>query len=412
MTVESLDELKAQLELQDKKLQSLLEITNNLHHDFSLENVSKTLDFTLREQLGYVKFLLIYKDENWQVLVKNGVRIRYEMSDVLQDCERFQKPTFISDSANEWLQDFQLVVPVFHEAEAIAYLFVNKNKSNDKILAAEDYEEDIRFLHTIVNVVVMAILNRKMMRMELSEQALKKEIRLASTLQNMLFPTELPSNTKMDISAKFIQRHKVGGDYYDFIPLENEKYMLCIGDVSGKGISAAMLMSNFQATLRTIFKYEHFELDFLVQELNKTVINTSGGEKFITFFIAIFDAKTRKLTYVNAGHNHPILTDGIKYHFLKDGTIGLGMLDELPFIKIGEEDVPPNTTLVMYTDGVVELTNPRGEYFEINRLVNLVHAFYPLKMEDINNIIFSKLNEWREQKDLTDDTAVFSCRFF
>jgi len=228
----------------------------------------------------------------------------------------------------------------------------------------------------------------------------------------MLFPSDLPSNVRMDVSAKYIQRHKVGGDYYDFIPLEEDNYALCIADVSGKGISAAMLMSNFQASVRTLFSYQRFELDFLIKELNKTVIRSSKGEKFITFFVALYNAKTRELSYVNAGHNYPILTNGRKYELLTEGTIGLGMLDDLPFINVGCKVLPNNTTLVLYTDGVVELPNKEGEHFEIERLVRLVHNYYPLKMEDMNNLIFSKLEEWHEGSDLADDTAIFSCRFF
>ena len=149
---------------------------------------------------------------------------------------------------------------------------------------------------------------------------------MASEMQKLLFPVDLPSDKKMDVSAKYLPRHEVGGDYYDFIPLENDEYIICIGDVSGKGIGAAMLMANFQATIRTLFNYQKFDLDFLIHELNKKVMGNARGEKFITFFIAHYKAETRKLTYVNAGHNSPILSNGKKAKELNIGTVGLGML--------------------------------------------------------------------------------------
>ena len=141
-------------------------------------------------------------------------------------------------------------------------------------------------------------------------------------------------------------------------------------------------------------------------------MKSAKGEKFITFFLAHYNAYTRKMTYVNAGHNHPFLLNGRKVTMLKDGTIGLGMLDELPFINIGEVTLKPNTTLISYTDGVVELENREETQFGLERLIKTVHSFYPLSMEDMNNLIFSKLDEWRGELPLVDDTAVFACRFF
>lgn len=403
-------DLEYRLQLQELKLQSLLEITNNLHHNFSLEKVTHTLRYVLKDQLGFSKFVVIYFDEIWDVFLKVGYKGRFDIDTAMETLHRFKEITIIESSPNELLDEFDVVVPVYHEKEPIAYLLLT-GLEREKLHLKETLT-NISFIQTIVNVVVMAIQNRKMVKMEIAQETIKKELELASLLQKMLFPSDLPSNVRMDVSAKYIQRHKVGGDYYDFIPLEEDNYALCIADVSGKGISAAMLMSNFQASVRTLFSYQRFELDFLVKELNKTVIRSSKGEKFITFFVALYNAKTRELSYVNAGHNYPILTNGRKYELLTEGTIGLGMLDDLPFINVGCKVLPNNTTLVLYTDGVVELPNKEGEHFEIERLVRLVHNYYPLKMEDMNNLIFSKLEEWHEGSDLADDTAIFSCRFF
>jgi sigma-B regulation protein RsbU (phosphoserine phosphatase) len=97
---------------------------------------------------------------------------------------------------------------------------------------------------------------------------------------------------------------------------------------------------------------------------------------------------------------------------LDQGSIGLGMMDELPFINVGKMELKPNSTLVLYTDGVVELEDQNEEQFGIDRLVIMIHNYYPLNMEDLNNLIFSKLDEWRGDLKLVDDTAIFSCRFF
>ena len=118
------------------------------------------------------------------------------------------------------------------------------------------------------------------------------------------------------------------------------------------------------------------------------------------------------MNYVNAGHNHPFLTNGTTVIDLDQGTIGFGMLEELPFINVGETQLSPNTTMVLYTDGVVELENESEEFFGSERLVQLVKSYYPLGMDDMNSLIFSKLDEWKGPLELVDDTAIFSCRFY
>lgn len=401
--------LEQHLNVQELKLKAMLDISNLLQHNFSLEKVVQSLFYLLKNQFDFGKFAVIYQDVQWEILLKENIKSRLNITEIVAVSSRFSDITFLNSSKNEFLNEFSVVVPIFHEDKAIAYvyLFENEQKKHD-----EDFLENVEFIQSLVNIIVVSIQNRRMVKMEIAQQAIKKELEVASLLQSLLFPSDLPSNIRMDISAKYKQRHKIGGDYYDFIPLDDDNYAICIADVSGKGIGAAMLMSNFQASVRTLFAYQHFELDFLIKELNKTVLRSSKGEKFITFFIAIYNASTREFKYVNAGHNYPILTNGKKYELLKNGTVGLGMLDELPFIHVGKKVLPTNTTLVLYTDGVVELLNEEGEYFEIDRLVKTVHNFYPLKMEDMNNLIFSKLDEWRGNLDFVDDTAIFSCRFF
>jgi sigma-B regulation protein RsbU (phosphoserine phosphatase) len=103
---------------------------------------------------------------------------------------------------------------------------------------------------------------------------------------------------------------------------------------------------------------------------------------------------------------------GKQSSFLSTGCIGLGMLPELPFLESGEVQIQSNTTLILYTDGVVELENTEEKQFETERLTKIVQNFYPLSMEDLNEIIFSKLDEWRGKEKYVDDTAILSCRIF
>lgn len=402
--------LENKLEVGEFRMYSLLEITRAVTMNQSVDQLIRLFSFIMQEQLGFDRFVLFNKEEDWNCLLKAGLRSKIRDLDVRQELSRFREITVIESSYSEVLNEFDVIVPVLHKDVPLAYLLIAGLGERGQRLS--ETMKHIDFIQTLTNIVVMAIENKRMAREQVKQARLKKELEVASEMQRLLFPADLPSNKRMDISAKYIPRHEVGGDYYDFIPLGDDQFIICIADVSGKGISAAMLMANFQATLRTVFNYQRFDLEFLIRELNTKVMQNAKGEKFITFFVAQYNATTRELTYVNAGHNQPFITTGKEVKLLDIGSVGLGMFDEMPFVQVGKEILRPNTTLVLYTDGVVELEDERNQPFELDNLVRLVHNFYRLSMEDMNNLIFSKLDEWRGSRKLVDDTAVFSCRFF
>lgn len=409
MEARLLRNMENQLQLKEFKLHSLLEVTNAINMNKDVRDLTRLFEFIVREQLGYDKFILFNKQEEWNCLLRIGVKTKVRKFDVDAELGRFRDITVIESSHSKLLSDFDVIVPVLHKGEALAFLLIKGIEYDGHLNKQISY---MSFIQTLANIIVVAIENKRMARVNIKQERLKKELEVASAMQQLLFPSSLPTNKRMDISAMYKSRHEVGGDYYDFIPLGDDEYIICIADVSGKGISAAMLMANFQATLRTMFQYREFNMEELLFELNENVMSSAKGEKFITFFIAHYDANSRKMSYVNAGHNHPFLTDGRNFTPLDKGTIGLGMLDELPFLDIGEAELGPNTTLVLYTDGVVELENEEEEFFGSDRLKKLIKSYYPLSMGDMNSLIFSKLDEWKGPLDLVDDTAIFSCRFF
>jgi sigma-B regulation protein RsbU (phosphoserine phosphatase) len=402
--------LEQQIEKKDLKLSSLLEITSAINENLDVEQLFRIYSYILKDQIGLPRFILFNCQEEWKCVLKVGYKGRTKDINAQRDLLRFREITTIESSQSPLLSAFDSIIPVLHKEIPIAFLLLSYNTvKNSEVNGVMD---DLEFIQTLTNIMVVAVENQRMAQQGILQERIKKELEVASIMQKQLFPSDLPSNRKMDISAKYITRHEVGGDYYDFIPLGDDEYVFCIADVSGKGVGAAMLMANFQATIRTLFNYQRFEMEFLMEELNKKVMRNAKGEKFITFFIAHYNAATRELKYVNAGHNYPFLTNGRKVETLSEGCIGLGMMDELPFINVGKRELKPNTTIVLFTDGVVELENVEGEFFGTDRLIKMVHSFYPLKMEDMNNLIFSKLDEWRGDLPHVDDTAMFCCRFF
>ncbi len=409
MVEKKIQVLEAQNQLKEIQLNSLLELTTAINSNEPTEQLLRIFSFILKEQLGFQKILFFHLQESWNCILKLGYKGKISMDELPKDLSRFKDITMVESSNSEVLNEFQAIIPVLHKEKPLAYLLVSKNSGSNQF----DIESlNLSFVQTISNIVAVAIENKSLTKKGLAQERINKELEVAREMQKLLFPSELPTNKKMDISARYIPRHAIGGDYYDFIPLGDEEYILCIADVSGKGISAALLMANFQATVRTVLKYQKFELPFLLEELNKKVVHATKGEKFITFFIAHYNAFTHELKYVNAGHNHPILYQNKEITLLETGCTGLGMLDELPSIKVGRLRLSPNATLVLYTDGIVELENENQEQFEVERLIQNIESYSQLNMEDMNNLIFSKLEHWKGAQKYDDDTAIFSCKFF
>ena len=399
-------DLVYQNEVKEIKLLSLLEITNAINENAPVEHLMKIFKFILKEQLGFSKFVLLMHQKEWENPVKIGYKGKVNLSTIDKEFNRFKEITIIESSKSKLLHQFQVIIPVFHSEKPLAFLLLASN------LDSENETSYFSFVQTLTNIIAVAIENKRLGEQHIIKERISKELEVAREMQKLLFPSDLPSNRKMDISAKYIPRHAIGGDYYDFIPLGDDEYIICIADVSGKGVSAALLMANFQATIRTLFKYQRFEMPFLLEELNKKVMRSAKGEKFITFFIAHYNAYNRKMQYVNAGHNHPFILNGRKVMMLDKGCIGLGMLDEIPTIEVGNIQLEPNSTFVLYTDGLIELENQDGDFFGVPRLIKTAQSYAALKMEDMNNIVFSKLDDWREELNFVDDTAIFSCKFF
>ncbi len=399
-------DLVYQNEVKEIKLLSLLEITNAINENAPVEHLMKIFTFILKEQLGFSKFVLLMHQKEWENPVKIGYKGKINLNTIDKEFNRFKEITIIESSKSKLLHQFQVIIPVFHSEKPLAFLLLASN------LDSENETSYFSFVQTLTNIIAVAIENKRLGEQHIIKERISKELEVAREMQKLLFPSDLPSNRKMDISAKYIPRHAIGGDYYDFIPLGDDEYIICIADVSGKGVSAALLMANFQATIRTLFKYQRFEMPFLLEELNKKVMRSAKGEKFITFFIAHYNAYNRKMQYVNAGHNHPFILNGRKVMMLDKGCIGLGMLDEIPTIEVGNIQLEANSTFVLYTDGLIELENQDGDFFGVPRLIKTAQSYAALKMEDMNNIVFSKLDDWREELNFVDDTAIFSCKFF
>jgi sigma-B regulation protein RsbU (phosphoserine phosphatase) len=273
-----------------------------------------------------------------------------------------------------------------------------------------DQEESIKFIQALSNIIIVAIENKKLARKQLEQEAFRKELEIASDVQQFLFPERLPNTEKLKIEASYLPHDLVGGDYYDYIPINKNQFLICVADVSGKGIPAALMMSNFQASLRTLLRQTP-NLTEIVEALNFQVMENTKGEKFITFFGAIYDINLKTMVYVNAGHNAPILWQRNKgLRLLEEGSTVLGAMQPLPFINEGFIDNLEDFTLFCYTDGLTETMNEAGAEFGTESLMKYFSENHSKDLKAIHQDIIVALDGFKGSNSYRDDITILTCR--
>ena len=407
MTVKSLKRAQRKIQVKDLKLNALLEVTLAINSSVPKSKLFGIYEQVLRE-LDIEKVVLFTNENEWNVAMSYGTDVKKLEIVVEKDLLAVEEIIEVNSHTDGAFREFDLLVPVFHKTKPLAYLLIG-DIINEAIKISPIIKH-LHFIQTFTNIIAVAIENKNLAKKAIRQERVKKELELASEMQNMLLPTTLPKNNQLDIAAFYKSHEQVGGDYYDVMWIDDNKLVFCIADVSGKGVSAAILMSNFQANLRAGVAHS-VSLEALVNDLNQKVIDNAKGEKFITMFIGVYEKDCRELTYINCGHNPPFFYNNGKVEALKNGCPGLGMLDNLPIPNVGKVKVGQKSTLVCYTDGLVEVENNSNLEYGTERIVNLLEKNSGNSMDFLNNSIITDLEIFKEDKPYVDDIAILSCFF-
>jgi len=235
------------------------------------------------------------------------------------------------------------------------------------------------------------------------QQEQEREIAEAKAIQEKLLPREIPQMPGYEIASAWQSARLVGGDYFDILPLDEKTLGICIADVAGKGMPAALLMSNLQAAVRGLSSLS-VEPHLLCNRLNSIVYRNTESDRFITFFYAQLDGPARRLTYVNAGHNAPFVvrSDG-SHERLREGGAVLGVFASRNY-EMGSAQLSPGDRVVLFTDGVTEACSPEGEEFGEARLLRLLEEHRTLSADELQAKILAVVAEFsggRWQDDAT-----------
>ena len=396
-------------QIKDLKLNTLLQITKAINNNTSTDKLLEIFREILETHLKIRKLLLFSESQSgWKCILKFGFNDEFNTINVERDLFPVKEMCTINLSEQTQIKSFEIIIPVFHKSKPLAYLLIGDLEDKVEVSPAIKH---LNFVQTITNIIVVAIENKKLAKKSILQAALKKEMEFASQMQSMLFPSILPNDAQLNAAAFYLPQQEVGGDYYDFIWLNANEFAFCVADVSGKGVPAALLMSNFQANLRVLLFYIP-SLTELVKELNSKVMASAKGEKFITFFIAKYNLKTQTLTYVNAAHNPPLLASGNTISELKIGCTGLGMFDEIGLIEEGILSISPDSTILCYTDGLVELENEKSQNFGLDALKDIIKLNSKLDMNSLNNLIIETISNYKQSRPYFDDIALFSLKIY
>jgi len=366
------------LKISKFKLDALLDITMSINANLPVEELLAKYEKILRENLNIGKILIFKKSNSWECILNGGFSKSLERIDV--ESKLLNITEILFDTADISFEGVDIIVPVLNNNVPIAYVFIGDIEEEGEGMSP--VLKHLNFIQTFSSIIIVAIENIRLFKESLRQEALKKELELAARMQKMLIPdnSQMPRNPKIVVNGFYFPHYEVGGDYYDCIRLSETKTGFCIADVSGKGIAAAILMSNFQASFRALFTHD-ISLEVLVNKLNSIVVTNAAGEKFITFFVARYDHVTGLLEYINAAHNPPVIYDTVSGEVvhLNASCVGIGMLDDIPNVRKSELTVKNYSKIVCYTDGLSELKDDDGKDIGTRVIIKHISNHFPVE---------------------------------
>lgn len=327
-----------------------------------------------------------------------------------------KKPLLINDPQNDdrfksvkWDESIRtlLCAPLLAKSKLIGVLTVYNKKDED-----EFGESDKRLLSIIAAQSAQIIENARLYEEEQAYGEMQKEMEMASIIQKKMLPSTPPEIYGYAIGGRNLTAKSVGGDYFDYIRLDEDKWVVCLGDISGKGMTASLLMSNLQANLRG----QILHLDSpskILKHANLQLFQNTSSDKFATLFLGILNTKTNTLRFSSGGHEYPYLIhkDG-SFERLKENGLPLGMF-EMSEYEEKTIEMKPGDCMFVYSDGITECVNLGDEDFGEKRLENLlVSAGSDLyKPEKLIDKIYNACFEHSEKQQLFDDmTALVVAR--
>lgn len=302
----------------------------------------------------------------------------------------------------QWEGDIEniLCVPLIIKSHVIGILTLLNKKGGDPFT-----EDDQRLLTIIAGQSAQVIENARLYEEEQKLLLMQEQLRLAYEIQIGLLPKSVPNITGYELAGISLPAQVVGGDYYDFINIEDGRLAVCLGDISGKGLPAAMLMANLQATIRAQ-TLEACSPSICLKRSNKLMHQSTDPQTFATFFYGVLDPQYHHFHYSNAGHDSPILFSAQKEpQLIKESGIPLSFLNDFDYPE-NTIILEPDDMLLVYSDGITEAMNDKEKEYGIEKIIECVDKNNQLSPKDIIQKLVESVKDYTGDQPQMDDMTI------
>ncbi|MEX2115494.1 MAG: GAF domain-containing SpoIIE family protein phosphatase [Bacteroidota bacterium] len=409
--LERLKDAHRNLDRKLQELKTLFELSKEFNLVLDAEKVIRLLTFSLLGQVGVNRYAVCLSEGASVRIVASRLEESTELPRTIQKLCDLVNPTLVEDLVKDkkmsgpaeqlQLVGVKLVIPMQVQNRTKGLILLGQ-----KLGGGAYSKGDLEFLYSLGNLAIISIENARLFQETLEKQRLEDELKIAREIQQGLLPQKLPQIPGYDLAAVNVSSKQVGGDYYDVLPRSETEYIIAIGDVSGKGTPAALLMANVQAVMRALAPL-HDNLPETTSRINDITFENTGGDKFITFFWGVVDTQSKRFRYVNAGHNPPFLIrkDGSMLRLTEGGLI-LGIMKTMQPYKEGFVPLESGDTLFLFTDGVSEAMNAAGEDFTEERLEKLVGRLSDCTASDMIQEVRSAVEDFCKGTQQSDDITM------
>jgi len=391
------------------ELNTLFDLSKDFNIMVDRDEIVRIFKFAMLGQMLIRKFFFVLENEGTrEVVATSGIQgeLEAEKIDLLFDLDKDLRE--VDDELRQKIpflkkNEIKAVIGLHFQSEKIALVGVGA-RANEEEYSTSDYN----FLRSLGNLAVLSIQKTYLLEERIEKERLEEELNIAKSIQQGLLPDPIPECEQLDITARNISSYQVGGDYYDILETPDQNLLLAIGDVTGKGIPAALLMANLQAMLHVLLPVD-ITLSEASGQVNDIIYRNTPSDKFITFFWGLFYPDSRKFQFVNAGHNPPLWfrTGQEEPEQLEEGGLILGAM---PTMQPYEEQTITLSTgdlLVLYTDGVTEAMNEdETEEFGEERLIQCIEANRERNASEIHDAVIEEVRNFSEDIQYDDITLI------
>ncbi len=391
------------------ELNTLFDLSKDFNMMVDRDEIVRVFKFAMLGQMLIRKFFFILEQDGKRKMVaSSGIKGEPDEAEVNELFEFEEDLVEVDNSLEERISfleenEIKAVIGLSFQSDKIALVGVGA-RANKESYSQSDYN----FLRSLGNLALLSIQKTYLLEERIEKERIEEELTIAKSIQRGLLPDPIPEVEGIDLAATNISSYQVGGDYFDIAQTPDDNYLFAIGDVTGKGVPAALLMANLQSMLHVLLPID-ITLAEATDQINDIIYNNTPPDKFITFFWGKYYNEDKRFRFVNAGHNPPVwLKKGSDNpQELEEGGLILGAMPTMTPYQEEEVKLSSGDLLVFYTDGVTEALNPdQTEEYEEERLIECIRRHREESADEIQDAIIADVNEFANNSQYDDITLI------